>query len=108
VVRGPDGALYVSELTGFPFPLGGARIYRVAPGSAPTVYATGFTNVIDLEFDSAGNLYVLEIDRNGLAMPEVVGRLASRPSPNSHPGAARFLMMWISWRLGRASCPPPS
>jgi hypothetical protein len=76
VVRGPDGALYVCQLTGFPFPIGFARIYRVVPGSAPTVYATGFTNIIDLEFDSQGNLYVLEIDTNGLLAPEPIGRLA--------------------------------
>lgn len=76
VVWGPDGALYVCQLTGFPFPPGAARIYRVVPGSAPQVYAEGFTNIIDLEFDAAGNLYVLEIDTNGLANPVVGGRLA--------------------------------
>lgn len=76
VVRGPDGALYVSQLTGFPFPPGAANIFRVVPGSAPTVYATGFTNVIDLAFDTRGNLYVLEIDRNGLLAPSPAGRLA--------------------------------
>ena len=76
VVRGPDGALYVSQLTGFPFPVGGAKIFRVVPGSAPTVYATGFTNIIDLAFDARGNLYVLEIDRNGLLAPSPTGRLA--------------------------------
>ena len=80
VVRGPDGALYVSQLTGFPFPQGGARIYRVVPGTPPQVYVGGFTNIIDLEFDSAGNLYVLEIDTNGLLAPNVAGRLA-RVSP---------------------------
>lgn len=83
VVRGPDGALYVSQLTGFPFPVGGARVFRVVPGSAPEVYAEGFTNIIDLEFDSQGNLYVLEIDRNGLLAPEVTGRLA-RVNAGSH------------------------
>ncbi|MGH7947002.1 MAG: ScyD/ScyE family protein, partial [Opitutaceae bacterium] len=76
VVRGPDGALYVSQLTGFPFPQGGARIFRVVPAAAPEVYATGFTNIIDLEFDASGRLYVLEIDTNGLLAPEVTGRLA--------------------------------
>ena len=76
VVHGPDGALYVSQLTGFPFPVGGARIYRVVPGSAPTVYAEGFTNIIDLEFDAHGNLYVLEIDANSLLAPSPAGRLA--------------------------------
>ena len=28
---GPDGAIYVSQLTGFPFPIGGARIFRDRP-----------------------------------------------------------------------------
>jgi hypothetical protein len=35
VVVGPDGAYYVSQLTGFPFPVGAANVYRVVPGSAP-------------------------------------------------------------------------
>lgn len=76
VVRGPDGALYVSELTGFPFQIGAARIHRVVLGQPTTVFATGFTNVIDLEFDAHGNLYVLEIDRNSLLAPSPIGRLA--------------------------------
>jgi hypothetical protein len=32
VVRGPDGALYVGQLTGFPFPPGGANVYRGGGG----------------------------------------------------------------------------
>ena len=63
---GPDGAYYVGELTGFPFPLGEARIYRMVPGQKPTVYATGFTNIISLAFGPDGDLYVLEIFQNGL------------------------------------------
>jgi sugar lactone lactonase YvrE len=43
----------------------------VVSTTPPQVYAGGFTNIIDLEFDSAGNLYVLEIDTNGLATPNV-------------------------------------
>jgi hypothetical protein len=66
VAKGPDGAFYVSELTGFPFPVDAARIWRVPLGGAPEVYAEGFTNVIDLTFDAAGNLYVLELNENGL------------------------------------------
>jgi hypothetical protein len=66
VTRGPDGAYYVGELTGFPFPVGGAKILRVVPGKAPTVYAEGFTNIISLAFDQKGNLYVLEITKDGL------------------------------------------
>jgi hypothetical protein len=47
--------------TGFPFPVGGARVYRVVPGHKPQVYARGFTNIIDIAFDPRGRLYVLEI-----------------------------------------------
>ncbi|GAA2510809.1 ScyD/ScyE family protein [Winogradskya humida] len=75
VVKGPDGAFYVSELTGFPFPAGGARIYRVVPGHAPVVYATGLTNVIDLAFGPKGSLYALEIARNGLLSGDRTGAL---------------------------------
>lgn len=57
---GPDGTLYVSEYTGFPFPVGEARIFRVGPDGQPTVYADGFTQLIDLDIDPQGNLYALQ------------------------------------------------
>ena len=60
VTVGPDGAYYVSELTGFPFAPGAARVYRVVPGQAPQVYCSGFTDLIDLQFAPDGSLYVLE------------------------------------------------
>jgi hypothetical protein len=66
VAIGPDGALYVSELTGFPFEAGRARIHRVVPGAAPTVYAAGFTTIIDLEFDASGAMWVLQYPVPGL------------------------------------------
>jgi sugar lactone lactonase YvrE len=75
VVVGPDGALYVSQLTGFPFPVGAANIYRVEPGSEPQVYASGLTNVTDLAFDRDGNLYVVEFAANGLASGDATGAL---------------------------------
>jgi hypothetical protein len=67
VTVGADGAAYVGNLTGFPFPPGGASVHRVAEGEEPTVYAEGFTNVIDVEFGADGTLYVLEISHEGLA-----------------------------------------
>ena len=71
VVKGPDGFYYVSQLTGFPFPIGGAKIFRVDPRSgAYTTYATGFTNVIDLDFGHDGTLYVLELDSDSIVPPE--------------------------------------
>ncbi len=61
---GPDGALYVSELTGFPFVPGAARIFRIA-GGVRTVYATGLTNVTDLAW-AGGKLYAVQISDVGL------------------------------------------
>lgn len=69
IVRGPDGAFYVGQLTGFPFATGTATVWRVVPGQAPTVYADGFTHIIDLAFDRHGNLLVLEIAHSGLFGP---------------------------------------
>lgn len=75
VVRGPDGAFYVGEFSGEPYPLGGSPVYRVVPGHAPTVYATGFTNIIDIAFDREGRLYVLELTHNGLLSGDPTGAL---------------------------------
>jgi hypothetical protein len=67
VAIGPDGAIYLGQLTGFPFPVGGARVYRIpAEGGTPEVFLTGFTHIIDLAFGHDGSLYVLEIAKNGL------------------------------------------
>jgi sugar lactone lactonase YvrE len=66
VVKGPDGAFYVGQLTGFPFPVGGANVWRVVPGHDPEVFKGGFTNIIDIAFDRRGRLYVLEIATGGL------------------------------------------
>jgi sugar lactone lactonase YvrE len=66
VVKGPDGAYYVGQLTGFPFPPGESRVWRVVPGHDPEVFKGGFTNIIDIAFDRHGRLYVLEIATGGL------------------------------------------
>jgi hypothetical protein len=71
VAVGPDGAYYVSELKGFPFPLGESKVWRIEPGTlhadcgsspACTVVADGFTSIVDLNFGPDGTLYVVEID----------------------------------------------
>lgn len=66
VVQGTDSAFYVGELTGFPFEIGAARIWRVVPGEQPQVFAEGFTNIIGLAVAEDGGLYVLEIAKNSL------------------------------------------
>jgi hypothetical protein len=69
VVKGPDGALYVSQLTGFPFEQGLSSIWRIAPGGQPQKWATGLTNVTDIAFGPGGRLYAVQIADKGLADP---------------------------------------
>jgi len=69
VVVGPDGALYVGQLNGAPSRPGLARVFRVVPGHAPTVYASGFSFISDIAFDAQGRLLVLEADKAGLDDP---------------------------------------
>jgi hypothetical protein len=84
VVRGPDGAYYVSQLTGFPFEQGDANIWRIVPGRAPTVYASGLTNLTDLAFARDGTLYAVEIASTGL-LNEPIGALKRiTPGSNQH------------------------
>lgn len=61
VKQGPDGAFYVGELTSFPTYVGEARVWRVVPGQAPTVFASGFTTITDIAFDAQGRLLVLQL-----------------------------------------------
>jgi hypothetical protein len=69
VQRGPDGALYVSTLSGVPFVPGAAKIYRVGSGGTPTVYADGFKTVTDFTFGRGGSLYVLEYASGAFLTP---------------------------------------
>jgi hypothetical protein len=67
--RGPDGYYYVGTLTGFPFAVGKANVWRVPPwGGTPELCASGFTTIVDVAFDPDGRLYVLEIS-SGLRAP---------------------------------------
>lgn len=78
VVEGPDGALYVGLLTGFPFWPGTAPVLRIpSHGGAAEAFATGFTAVVDLAFDRGGALYVLEVAR---------GQVGPFPPPPPNPG----------------------
>ncbi len=60
VKRGPDGALYVSTLSGVPFLAGSAAIYRVVPGQAPQLHAGGFKTITDFDFGPDGSIYVVQ------------------------------------------------
>jgi hypothetical protein len=83
VTEGPDGALYVGLLTGFPFFRGSASVLRIASdGSGIGTYAAGFTAIVDVAFDAGGALYVLET-ASGQALPFF-------PPPNPGLGAGRL------------------
>lgn len=82
VAIGPDGAAYVSELKGFPGPLGASRIWRIQPGTIHArcgidpgceIVADGFTSIVDLSFGPDGTLYVTEIDESSFAVLEIGG-----------------------------------
>ena len=94
VVQGPDGAYYLTQLTGFPFEKGDANIWRVVPGQAPTVYASGLTNLTDLAFADDGSLYAVQISVEGL-LTGPIGALV-----RINPGAA-------STKRSREACSLP-
>lgn len=76
ITVGPDGAYYIGQLTGFPFPPGAANVYRFDPATnALAVAYGGFTNIVDLTFDQDGNLYVLQLTTNGLGPNPGAGAL---------------------------------
>ena len=73
ITTGPDGALYVSELNGIPYPDGYSSIVRISdptattgydgttPSGVPQAYASGFSEVNGLAFNnSTGDMFVLE------------------------------------------------
>ncbi|MDQ3162835.1 MAG: ScyD/ScyE family protein [Actinomycetota bacterium] len=95
---GPDGALYVSELTGVPFLTGFARIHRIAPNGSTSVYATGLTTVVDLAFGDDGALYALQHASCGpfFTCPgSIVQVAASAPHPVVYGGLSRPAGMTI-------------
>ncbi|MDI6696048.1 MAG: ScyD/ScyE family protein [Anaerolineales bacterium] len=80
VAVGPDGAYYVSELKGFPGPIGESRVWRVEPdarhvdcgsSSKCSVVLDGFTSIVDLAFGPDGTLYVVEFDEAGFLAVEL-------------------------------------
>lgn len=57
VVTGPDGRLYVSFVTGGPFPPQFAPVWAYSLDGSQEVVAEGLTMVGDLAFDSSGRMY---------------------------------------------------
>ena len=79
VTVGPDGAIYVGELKGFPFRPGSSNVWRIeadadgawcsvnTPDDDCTVYKSDLTAIQDIAFNNANNrLYVLQLARDGV------------------------------------------
>lgn len=99
MTRGPDGAVYLTTLTGAPFPAGGARVLRLldrnADGDAldpgeTEVYAAGFTTATDVAFLPDGSMLVTEYTTD---MATVATKGYDRSG--EHPGRL------IRWERGR-------
>ena len=71
---GPNGDILVGQLTGFPFPVGGANVLAIDGAGMIDVFAAGFTNLIDVAFGN-GKLYALEFDSDSLIGPNTTGSL---------------------------------
>jgi hypothetical protein len=81
--QGPDGALYVAELLGGSYAPGHARVWRIAPGQKPKVWATGLTTVQGCGFGSDGAFYATEFQTAGLTSKNPAGDVV-RIAPNGH------------------------
>ena len=103
VVQGPDGAYYISQLTGFPFVAGAANIWRVVPGRAPSVYASGLTNVTDLAFGPGGSLYAVEISSAGLLNGPIGALKKINPGSSQHETVIGGLFAPYAVAFGRGS-----
>lgn len=57
--------LWVTILTGFPFPVGKARIYQVDLAGKVTLYQEGFSSLVDILLGADGRLLVLQIAEAG-------------------------------------------
>jgi hypothetical protein len=65
VSRGPDGALYVGELTGGGNGPGKSVVWKVEQGEEPEVWATGLTAVTGCGWDGDGEFYAVEFSTLG-------------------------------------------
>lgn len=89
VTVGPDGAHYVSELTGFPLVPGAANIVRVGHrGEVDSACLTGFTQIMDMAFDKAGDLYVLSL--RGTVVRIIPDRRATSAGPDFRGACDRY------------------
>ena len=87
VAKGPDGALYVGQLTGGGNGPGAASVWRVEPWDGDvSKWATGLTAVTGCGFDTDGDFYAVEFSTLGFESfkPET-GALVRVPAHSTSP-----------------------
>jgi sugar lactone lactonase YvrE len=57
---GPDGRLYFADFSPLPHTPGSGAVWAAQPSGKPAIVAAGLTMPIDVGFDAAGAMYVLE------------------------------------------------
>jgi hypothetical protein len=80
ITAGPDGNLYVGNISPFPYLDGTAKVFQLTPDGHVSVFADNLTAVLGLQFDTQGRLYVLETFTGNVPHP-----------PFLNPGSGRIL-----------------
>jgi len=87
VAVGPDGAYYVSTLSGFPFSVDTAKVYRIDPATMNmTVFADGLNHVVGIDFGPDGSLYIAQITDGSLLEIQLC------QNPDALPGSVIRIM----------------
>jgi DNA-binding beta-propeller fold protein YncE len=95
ITWGPDGRLYVASFSQLPHRAGAGTILSIRPDGTAAVVVGNLTTPIDLAFDRAGHLYVLEFaDGDSLDEPyrNTVGRLLRFVRQGDGWGAGQVLV----------------
>jgi len=99
---GPDGALYVTNLTKAPYPQGGAKVWRITTAGQITEVASGFTLGVGLAVAPDGTFYVAEFAQIAASQtpPIVPGGRLLRARPGASPTVVQenvFYPTTIRW-----------
>ncbi len=86
MVPGPDGSIFVGNLSDAPYPDGKALVRKVAADGTVSDAWTGLTMVVGLEAGPDGTLYALEMSTGNITNPPFTrpnsGRLVKQAGPN--------------------------
>lgn len=91
---GPDGAVYVGQLTGHGNSATAANVYRYSPRGGLTVWQSGFSAINGCGFGANGDFYVTELDTTGFlptGAPDGVVIQISKDGTRTVLGAGKLL-----------------